>query len=96
MDKFHTPATDALFDAILSLSTVEECYRFFEDVCTIKEVQDMAQRLVVAKLLKRGMNYLAISKATGASTATISRVNKCLLYGSGGYDEILSRTEETE
>ena len=96
MEKHHTPATDELFQAILSLETPEECYRFFEDVCTIKEVQDMAQRLVVAKLLKRGMNYLSISKATGASTATISRVNKCLHYGSGGYEEILARTEETE
>lgn len=96
MEKYHTPTTDALFHAILSLTSVEECYRFFEDVCTIKEVQDMAQRLEVAKMLKRGMNYLAISKATGASTATISRVNKCLNYGSGGYEEILSRMEEAK
>ena len=94
MEKYHTPATDELFRAILSLQNKEECYRFFEDVCTIKEMQDMAQRLEVAKMLKRGMNYLTISKETGASTATISRVNKCLNYGSGGYEEIISRMEE--
>ena len=94
MEKYHTPSTDALFEAILSLESAEECYRFFEDVCTIKEVQDMAQRLAVARMLKSGMNYQAISKETGASTATISRVNKCLNYGSGGYEAILKRTEE--
>ncbi len=81
------------FDAILKLKDKDECERFFEDVCTIKELKDVAQRLEVAKLLKVGKNYQEVSKATGASTATISRVNKCLLYGRGGYDIVLSDKE---
>ena len=79
----------ALFEAVLKLKTKEDCRKFFEDVCTIKELQDVTQRLEVASLLKQGKNYQEVSKVTGASTATISRVNKCLNYGSGGYEIVL-------
>ena len=77
--------TDALFDAILSLETREECYNFFEDLCTVKEISDMAQRLEAAKLLLDGSTYDQIVKAVEISTATISRINRCIQYGSGGY-----------
>ena len=89
MEKFSIKAFDDFFNAILKLNDVEECRKFFEDVCTIKELQDISQRLEVAKLLKDGKNYQEVSKATGASTATISRVNKCLNYGSGGYGLVI-------
>lgn len=89
MTSFHIENFDELFEAILKLKSVEDCRRFFEDVCTIKELQDITQRLEVARLLKEGYNYQSISKETGASTATISRVNKCLNYGSGGYGIVL-------
>lgn len=88
-DKF----TDALFEAILKLENMEECYRFFEDICTIKELQSISQRLEVAKLLKEGKTYSEIEKITGASTATISRVNRCLHYGADGYKLILERLD---
>ncbi len=78
-----------MFEAILKLKTIDECRSFFEDVCTIKEMEAISQRLEVASMLKEGKNYMEISRVTGASTATISRVNKCLQYGSGGYDLIL-------
>ena len=94
MDKLRSPATDALFEAILSLETVDECYRFFEDACTIKEILDISQRFEVAGLLSEKKNYQEISKETGASTATISRVGKCLSYGSDGYKLVLDRLEE--
>ena len=80
-----------LFAAILSLENEEECAAFFEDICTIKELQDMSQRLAVAEMLENGEKYQSIGDATGASTATISRVNKCLNYGSGGYRAVLER-----
>ncbi len=80
-----------LFRAILSLNSEEECAAFFEDICTIKEIQDLSQRLQVAALLNRGEKYQAIEQMTGASTATISRVNKCLVYGSGGYRAVLEK-----
>ncbi len=95
MDNFHIEAFDSLFEAVLRLNSVEDCRKFFEDVCTIKELQDISQRLEVAKLLKEGKNYQSISKETGASTATISRVNKCINYGSGGYEIVLGK-EKTE
>ncbi len=82
-----------LFRAILTLENIDECYKFFEDVCTIKEMQSIAQRLAVAKMLKSGETYQAIVSATGASTATISRVNRCLNYGDGGYNIVLKRLE---
>ena len=94
MSNFRCQSIDQLFQAILNLESVEDCYRFFEDVCTIKEVQDIAQRLEVAFMLDEGKNYQEISKATGASTATISRVKKCLVYGSGGYRTALDRAKE--
>lgn len=91
MERFKTRLTDNLFDAILSLKDKKECYKFFEDICTIKEIQDIAQRLEVARLLGEGRPYNDVAKITGASTATISRVNKCIAYGSGGYDLVLKR-----
>ena len=87
-----TPDTISLYEAILSLSSVDECAEFFEDVCTIKEIQDITQRFAVAKMLDAGDKYQEIEEKTGASTATISRVNKCLLYGSGGYRTVLKKT----
>ena len=82
---------DRLFEAILSLKSIDECYRFFEDVCTVKEMCEIAQRLDVARYLSQGKNYQEISGLTGASTATISRVSKCLNYGSGGYALVLKK-----
>ncbi len=81
------------FEAVLKLENVEECGKFFEDICTIKELESIAQRLEVAKMLKNGDTYTAIVSKTGASTATISRVNRCLTYGDGGYNLILKRLE---
>lgn len=92
MEKFDKALTDNLFRAVLSLETVEECYKFFEDVCTIKEIQEIASRLEVARLLGEGRAYNDVAQKTGASTATISRVNKCISYGSGGYKLVLERT----
>ncbi|MBQ2890509.1 MAG: hypothetical protein IJE44_02545 [Clostridia bacterium] len=89
MTKLKNPATDKFFEAILSLKNIDECYSFFEDVCTIKELMDVSQRLEVAIMLNDGKSYQEISKTTGASTATISRVNKCLNYGPGGYKTVL-------
>ena len=94
MKKLKNKDVDALFEAILSLKTVEECYAFFEDACTIKEIIEIAKRLKAAKMLKNGVNYVEISKETGMSTATISRVNKCLEYGNGGYNIVLDRLNE--
>lgn len=91
MNKLHTKEVDTLFEAILSLKTVDECYKFFEDACTIKELLEIAQRLKAARMLTEGVNYAIISKETGMSTATISRVNRCLEYGNGGYAMILER-----
>ena len=91
MSKMHTKEVDQLFEAILSLNSIEECYKFFEDACTIKEVLEIAQRLKAAKMLRNGVNYAEITKETGMSTATISRVNRCLEYGDGGYSMVLDR-----
>ena len=85
------PLTDQLFDAILTLKTREECYEFFEDLCTINELRDMSQRLEVARMLEAGDKYDRIEEATGASTATISRVKRCLKFGADGYVQVLSR-----
>lgn len=87
------PLTDQLFEAILSLKSREECYEFFEDLCTINELHDMSQRLEVARMLRHGDKYDEIETATGASTATISRVKRCLSYGADGYATILKRME---
>ncbi|MBQ4160643.1 MAG: TrpR YerC/YecD [Clostridia bacterium] len=94
MKNLHTEAVDRLFQAILNLKDLDECYSFFEDICTIKELQDISQRLEVAELLSQNISYLEISKKTGASTATISRVNKCLIYGNDGYKTALERLKE--
>ena len=94
MAPFNTPSILRLFDVIRRLETREDCEKFFEDICTIKEVQDMAQRLDAAILLEQGVNYQTISEQVGISTATISRVSKCLNYGSGGYREALARMKE--
>ena len=87
------PTTDALFDAILSLETREECYNFFEDLCTVKEISDMAQRLEAAKLLLNGSTYDQIVKAVEISTAT-SRITRCIQYGSGGYRDTIEKVEK--
>ena len=89
-----TDFADQLFDAILTLENRDELYMFFSDICTPKEIETFAQRFVVAKLLNEKKVYSDIVKATGASTATISRVNKCLNYGDGGYDLILERLDK--
>ena len=85
---------DELFEGVLSLTSVEECYNFFEDLCTITELRAMAQRFQVAEMLDDGQIYSDIVKETGASTATISRVNKCLIYGTDGYRMVLDRAKE--
>ena len=92
MRKLHTEDVDALFEAILSLKDVDECYKFFKDACTVKEILDIAQRLKAAKMLKSGKNYLEVCAVTGMSSATISRVSRCLEYGDGGYDLVIERT----
>ena len=91
MSKVRCESVDRLFEAIANLQNKEDCYRFFEDVCTIKEIQDMAQRFDVALLLDEGINYQQIAKEVGVSTATISRVSRCLNYGSGGYSEAIEK-----
>lgn len=88
----HTDAVDHLFDAVLSLEDKEECYRFFEDVCTVNELLSLSQRYEVARMLREEKTYLDIAEKTGASTATISRVNRSLNYGNDGYDMVFKRT----
>ncbi len=92
--KIKTDAVDHLFEAILSLRSSEECYIFFEDVCTVNELLSLSQRYEVAKMLREGRTYLEIAEKTGASTATISRVNRSLNYGNDGYDMVFKRLEE--
>lgn len=87
----RTEAVQDLFKAILTLDNVEECFDFFEDVCTVNEVLSIAQRFAVAKMLKENYTYLEVAKETGASTATISRVNRSLNYGNDGYDMVFER-----
>ena len=84
---------DSLFDAVLSLKSREECYTFFEDVCTINELLSLSQRFEVAKMLRDQKTYLEIAEKTGASTATISRVNRSLNYGNDGYDMVFERLQ---
>lgn len=91
VSKLKSLETDNLFKAILLLESKEECYRFFEDICTIKELQALAQRFQVAKLLHEKKTYNEIEEETKASTATISRVNRCLLYGADGYSLVLDK-----
>ena len=87
---------DELLEAILTLRDQEDCYRFFEDICTINEIHAIAQRLQVAKLLSEKRTYAEIEALTKASTATISRINKCLVYGADGYRRVLERLKENE
>ena len=92
--RIRNEATDGLFQAILNLHSMEECYTFFEDVCTINEIQSLSQRFEVARLLRQKKTYMEIAERTGASTATISRVNRSLNYGNDGYDMVFRRMEE--
>ena len=95
-NKARDPKIEFLFKAILSLQDINECYEFFEDLCTVSEVQEMSRRLWAAKLLNENCVYSNIAERTGLSTATISRVNKCLEYGGGGYRAVLERLEKQE
>ena len=94
MAPFHNDDMKELYRAIIRLETEEECGNFLEDLCTIKEIRDMAQRFKVARMLDEGETYKRICESTGMSTATISRVNKCLEYGAGGYRLALARAKE--
>ena len=96
MTKLHNPLTDRLFKAILNLETIDDCYAFFEDICTIKELTAIAQRFEVAKMLREENTYIDIAKKTGASTATISRVNRSLNYGNESYDMLFERMNKEE
>lgn len=92
--KIKTEAVDTLFDAVLCLKTREECYRFFEDLCTVNELLSLSQRFEVAAMLRAGNTYLEIAEKTGASTATISRVNRSLNYGCDGYETVFERMKD--
>ncbi len=91
MAKFDKAALDKLYEAILTLRSSEDCAKFFDDLCTIQELEALSQRMEVALSLKSGKSYAEVNKMTGASTATICRVGKCLNYGSGGYALVISR-----
>ena len=93
-EKLKEPATDLLFSAILNLRDIDECYAFFEDICTVAEIKSLAQRLHVAVMLHKGCTYTDICETTGVSTATISRVNRSLEYGADGYKTVLGRLEK--
>ena len=93
-DKIRNEEMNHLFEAVLTLKDEEECFKFFMDVCTINELQSMAQRYEVAKMLSEKKTYCEIARATGASTPTISRVNRSLNYGSDGYDMVLGRLNQ--
>lgn len=90
----RTKAVKEMFDAILTLEEEEECYKFFEDVCTVNEVLSLAQRFEVAKMLTQGHTYMEVAEQTGASTATIARVNRSLNYGGEGYEMVFARLRE--
>ncbi|WP_214742722.1 MULTISPECIES: YerC/YecD family TrpR-related protein [Exiguobacterium] len=96
LDKLRGRELDQLFEAILKLETLEDCYQLFDDLATVNEVQALAQRLEVARQIREGNTYHKIEDATGASTATISRVKRCLNYGTGGYDLALERLQQTK
>jgi len=93
-NKLRDEKTDFLFKAILELNSLDECYNFFEDLCTISEIKEMAKRLTAAKMLNDNYIYSEIAEQTGLSTATISRVNRCLKYGNDGYSTVLTRLEK--
>lgn len=92
--RLQDPFIDKLFEAILTLENIEDCYKFFEDICTVAEIKSLAQRLEVAKMLEKNHTYGDIAEQTGASTATISRVKKSLNYGADGYKLVLQRLKE--
>lgn len=94
--KVRTAAVDFLFDAVLCLKDREECYSFFEDICTVNELLSISQRFEVAAMLKNHRTYLEIAEKTGASTATISRVNRSLHYGNDGYETVFKRMDKKE
>ena len=94
MPKYNIKDEKEFYKAILSLNTIEECKNFFDDICTIQEIEAISQRLQVAKQLSLGKSYIEINKTTGASTATICRVSKSLNYGDGGYATVLNRIAE--
>ena len=94
MAEIRSKSLDRLFEVILKLDTVDECYKFFEDICTVNELLSLSQRFEVAAMLRQKKTYLEIAEKTGASTATISRVNRSLIYGEGGYDIVFSRIPE--
>lgn len=94
MKPLQTESLDRLMEVISDLETKEECFRFFEDLCTVKELLDMAQRLDVAIMLRKGANYQTIAQQVNVSTATISRVSRCLNYGAGGYAEAIKKLKE--
>ena len=94
--KIRTEAVDYLFDAVMQLQSKEECYIFFEDICTINELLSLSQRFEVASMLRQKKTYLDIAEKTGASTATISRVNRSLNYGNDSYDMVLNRMEKNK
>lgn len=95
-NRLKSREADDLFEAMLTLETLEECYRFFEDLCTVKEIKAMSQRFEVAKLLLKKKTYSEIEESTGASTATISRINRTLQFGADGYTAVLDRLAEKE
>ncbi len=96
MKKFDFKKTENFYKSVLSLESIEECQGFFEDILTMKELQDISQRIEVAIMLDQGKSYNEICEQTGASTATISRVNRCLIYGSGGYRNVLDKIKAQE
>lgn len=96
IEKLRGKELDQLFKAVLSLDNLEECYRFFDDLCTVNEIQSLAQRLEVARMLRDGLTYHKIEGETGASTATISRVKRCLNYGNDAYQMALERLHQKE
>lgn len=93
-EKLRNPMNDQLFRAVLTLKNLEECYEFFEDICTVNELKALSQRLQVARMLEDGESYDTIVETTGASTATISRVKRCLVYGADGYKTVLARMKD--
>ena len=96
MHKLHCESVDRLFQSILNLQTLEDCYAYFEDICTIKEILDMSQRLDTAILLSQGLSYQKIAEQVAVSSATIGRVSKCLNYGSGGYKKAIEQLSVSE
>ncbi len=96
MPNYRSESIDRLFRAILTLESLEDCYAFFDDICTISELQDMAQRLDTAFLLNEGKSYQTISQQVGVSTATIGRVSRCLNYGKGGYRAVIEKLSKAD